>query len=1269
MQTYIKTLFYLLFIFANTEIFAQQVVINELMATNGVTVYDEDGDYSDWFELYNREQTAVDLNGFGLSDDPSSPFKWIMPQITIEPQNYLLIYASDKNRKKIVKHWETVIDWGDLWKYKLGTSEPPADWRSITFDDSTWEIGPSGFGYGDDDDATIVPHVPSIFVRKVFNIADTSVISAAVFHIDYDDGFVAYLNGVEIARANMGGVVNVPPAYDELALTYVEAQMFSGGKPKSFNIVNYQSLLRNGENVLSVQVHNAEDTSDMTLIPFLTLGMNEPPPNPQGANPILDLPYKYLHTNFKLSASGEQIIVTNPQGTRIDQIVFGNQSGDISYGRCPDGDSIWSFFPNPTPGSSNPGFGYSGTTNEPEISPQAGFYDNPVTVTVTPFSSNDTIYYTLDGSEPDRNSILYTAPILIQETKILRVRAFSPGLLPSRTKTNSYFLNFSHTLPVVSLSTDPYNLFDEEYGIYAMGDSANPDWPHYGANFWQDWERPIHIELFESDGTLGFSVDGGVKIFGGVNRAFPQKSLAIFMRGHYGYSDLDYKLFDNLPFRDYEAFVLRNSGNDWISTMFRDGLMTSLVDNIGIDKQAYRPSIVFINGVYWGILNIREKINEHFLVQHHSVNIDSLDLIEGLGEIMHGSVMDYFAFFSFVENNSMNVPENFEYVKSKIDVENFIKYFVSEIYFANTDWPVGNIRYWKEGKNGKWRWILYDTDHGFGLVPSYLHNTLEFATATNGPSWPNPPRSTLLLRKFLENENFKNAFINCFADFSNSIFKAQVVNDRITLIKSLIQSEIQRHGAKWNQFDLTQWLNNVQVLRDFADNRIFHVRQHFMDKFGLSGLASVNISISDTSMGSVKLNFITIKDSSWNGQYFLDVPINLIAMAKQGFRFVRWEGSSTSSNDSLTVTPNGSINLTAVFDVDTTSAAPNIVINEINYNSSSSFNTEDWIELYNNTGAPVDISGWKFKDSDDSHIFTIPQGTVLGVDGYLVLCVDTSLFKPLFPNVHNFIGNLGFGLSGSGELIRLYDNNLVMMDSLIYDDAPPWPTQPDGNGPTLALKNPTFDNTLGENWAASLSHGTPGEMNDVFVPIELIALTAEVDAKKIIIKWTTASETNNHGFFIERSFRGVWETVGFVEGRGTSTEISSYEFTDNFSVKERKSVVKYRLKQVDFDNSYTFSEIVEVELNPIPDKFELLQNYPNPFNSTTKIEFAVIEKGNVTLTIHNILGEKVKVLLNEERDPGLYSVELNASELASGVYFYKLHTGKFTDIKKMIYLR
>ena len=1083
MKNYYKILFYLLLTVLSG--WTQTVLINEFMSANFTTIADEDGEYSDWLELFNNGVSPLNLQGFNLSDDSTDLAKWTFPEISLSPSEHLLVFASGKNRINYANHWETVISWGDVWKYQLGTSEPPAAWNTLAFDDIGWSSGPSGFGYGDGDDSTIVVSTNSIYLRKKFTIADLSNILLAQLHVDYDDAFVAYLNGIEIARANIGQP-GIRPAFNEWASTPREAFIYQGGLPEVFQIPGIQVLFQQGENVLAIQLHNYGITSsDLSLIPFLTLGMSLPPVDPRGVHPLLQFSLPRLHTSFKIDAQGEPLILTDNGGNIIDQVFTGSLPVDYSRGRQPDGSNQWYLFPEATPGDSNITTGYPGISADPELDLPPGFYPAPIGVTITPGSGNSVIRYTLDGSIPKDTSEIYSGPIILDSTTVLRVRSFEPDLLPGNVITATYFISFSTPLPVMSLSTDPPNLYDWETGIYVMGPNADPNFPHWGANFWEDWERPIHIEFYEPGGNPGFQTDAGVKIFGGWSRAFPQRSLALFFRSGYGLSRLSYPLFPNKNVTEFESIVLRNSGNDWNITHFRDILMQSLVEKCDVDMQDYRPAVVFLNGEYWGIYNLREKISKYYLGYNHEIDPQNIDLLEGDRLVLEGDGEHYQNMLDFIAGNNMIDNSNYQYICTQMDVENFIRYEISQIYYDNTDWPGNNIRYWRpRTAEGKWNWILYDTDFGFCLYDpnGYSHNTLEFATEPNGPEWPNPPWSTFLLRSLLQNTSFRNSFINYFADYLNSYFSSNSVLLEIAEKQAVLWNEIPRHFSKWGS-SLPEWQYNVQVLRNFASQRPGYMRLFIMNKFNLTGTSQLTLQVSDTAAGKIRVNYINPTSYPWTGSYFKGIPIRLTAIAKPGYRFAGWQGVYPADSTSIRVLLAVDSTFRAIFEPDSSLSSP-IVINEINYNSAPDFDPEDWVELYNDTQLPIDLSGWKFKDTLDLHIYVFPMNTILNSGSYLVLCRDTSAFSSLFPAVTNYLGNFNFGLDNKGDLVRLYNSDDVMIDSLTYDDAAPWPLEPDGEGPTLSLKNPGLDNSLPENWAASGGHGTPGMINDVYIKIE-----------------------------------------------------------------------------------------------------------------------------------------------------------------------------------------
>jgi hypothetical protein len=1057
----------LLLLPAAPGLLAQSVTLNEVMSSNRTAIFDEDGDSPDWIELFNPGASPVNLAGFGISDDPAEPFKWVFPAITMEPQEYLLVFASGKNQTGTGQQWETVINWGDTWKYLVPVSEPAGNWRTLEFPDYSWPSGPSGFGYGDDDDSTTFGATMSVFIRKVFTLENFPEVLEAVLHVDYDDGIVAYLNGMEVARANLGTPGELP-AFDEPAIEVVEPLIYQGGTPGAWPVD--PDLILPGQNILAIEVHNIDLTSsDLTLIPFFSLLLSGPPPDPNGTPPLLHLVSPGLHTNFKINSTGETVVLTGPEGNAADSVHTGELPTDVSIGRQPDGSGSWVYFPESTPGTSNNTDSWPGVTGLVHFSQPAGFYDNAQSVVLSTNTPGDVIYYTTDGSLPDDGSAAYAEPIPVFVTRVIRAVAVHEGYLPSKPTAATFFINTDHDLPVFSLSTNPENLFDPNIGIY------------HENNIWQDWERPIHVEFFDSDDSSGFTIDGGVKLYGAWTRTLPQKSLAIFAREDYGYDEVDYPLFPDLPLDEFESFVLRNSGNDWSVTMFRDGFMTGLVKEDGVDIPAFRPSVVYINGDYWGIHNIREKLDDRYLEAHHGIRHDSIDLLELNAQPINGDATHYNSLMNFIEDNPLSYPPNYAYVKTQMDVPEFIDYEIAQIFVNNTDWPGNNIKFWRpDTLGGRWRWILYDTDFGFGLVYDYTYNTLAFATEENGPDWPNPPWSTYLLRQLLTSSLFRISFINRYADLLNSSFRTDTMLLQIDRKKNFITSEMPNHIARWGS-SMWDWLANVQVLQTFATERRVHAQNHVVQFFGLTGVSELGLDVSPPGAGGIHVSTLELEDFPWTGEYFNGIPFGVKAIARPGYLFTGWQGSITSENDSITISMIGDMALTAVFEAYTPDSA---VINEINYNSALDFNTEDWVEFYNPYDQPLNFAGWTFKDEEDIHGFEFQAATIIPPQGYLVLCADTAAFLSFFPEAENYAGNFDFGLSGGGELLRLYDFSGLLIDTVHYDDVAPWPPDADGLGPTLELIDPALDNALPESWAAYLQHGTPGRENGIYTSVE-----------------------------------------------------------------------------------------------------------------------------------------------------------------------------------------
>jgi hypothetical protein len=483
---------------------------------------------------------------------------------------------------------------------------------------------------------------------------------------------------------------------------------------------------------------------------------------------------------------------------------------------------------------------------------------------------------------------------------------------------------------------------------------------------------------------------------------------------------------------------------------------------------------------------MREKINEHFIASLHNVKAGEVDLLEQDGEIKHGDNVEYIELREFIASNSMAVDENYEYVTDRIDEINFIQYQVAEIYYNNGDWPGNNIDYWKAG-DGKWRWILFDTDFGLGVFDpnGYKYNSLAFATDPYGPAWPNPPWSTLFLRKLLENEQFRRKFVNYFADAMNSVFLPGSAVTHVAVMAAGIEGEIFRHRQRWGQ-SVSSWQTSVNRMKTFFTGRPGVARNFIMDEFDLPAVHEISIYNDQPAQGSVRVNSLVIESPYWSGKYFQDNPISLTAFPKPGYKFDHWSGDVNSSEPMVFINLAQASSVTAHF-VTAGSINQPVVINEINYNSPDNPDPSDWIELFNYSEAAVELSGWIFSDGDSTHAFVIPDSTLLEAGGFLVLCRDITDFTQVYPDVEHVLGGFEFGLSSAGDAVCLYDLAGALLDSVHYLPSAPWPEEANGMGPTLELISPDLDNVLPESWHAFQGYGTPGALNHYISGIKKVA--------------------------------------------------------------------------------------------------------------------------------------------------------------------------------------
>jgi CotH kinase protein/Lamin Tail Domain/Fn3 associated len=605
-----------------------------------------------------------------------------------------------------------------------------------------------------------------------------------------------------------------------------------------------------------------------------------------------------LHTSYSLTKTGEEIGLYNTKKQLLDGFTFAAQEVDVSYGRKTDGGALLSFFTKPTPNASNNNStAYDGFTfHEPIFNHSGGFYNNSVSLLIENLDKIGTIHYTLDGSVPTSASPIFTTALMIAQTTVVKAALIENGRIDGPIITNTYFINEKfdqRKLPVVSLSTEPKYFWAPAIGLYVQ-------------TFKPTWEYPIHIEFYEPDGLLGFHHDAGIKVDGENSWILPQKLLSIFSRKKYGASKIEYQIFPDNPRKEYENIILRCSGNDWSNTLFRDGMEQSLstTNNKDIDIQDFRPCIVFINGKYLGVHNLRSREDEEFIKLKYGIKSSELDLIENDGVVKTGNNIAYNTMTSQLTNGVQN-DADFQKLATIMDVPNYTDYIQNELFCANTSWGHNISCYRAQQDSAKFRWLSFDFDRGF-FMDNVNGVAMDFFTTTTGASWSNPSSATLWLRQMLKNTNYKAQFISRFADHLYTTYHPTNINNRVDLFSNKIRAEMPTQIERWKGTtssygdampSVAYWENEVSLLKQYGVSRNAFLQKELSTYFNLSGDTGLDLDVTNRNHGSIKIHECNVPSYPWSGRYLNNVPIRLTAIPKTGFKFIRWKKSSSNSQD------------------------------------------------------------------------------------------------------------------------------------------------------------------------------------------------------------------------------------------------------------------------------------------------------------------------------------------------------------------------------------
>jgi len=1061
-----------------------QIIINEISNKNSTQIADEDNEFDDWIELYNPSASAINLSGYYLSDDSLNFEKWALPSIQMPAGNHLIIFASSKNRTlpPQADHWESPVLPQHTFDYIVPTASTSTNWMKPTFIPSGWSKGQAGFGFGDSDDATIVPiSSMAVYIRKSFVLPAGFYYKEIALHVDYDDGVVAYLNGIEIARKFITGV----PTWNSGTSSTHEASMYSGGQPEKMllDTALIRTLLIKGENIFAIEVHNNISTiGDLSLIPFLSFKINDSQTF-FDATPSSLIPtgIRNLHTNFKINSKGEKIFLFNKTSNTLETIWVKNLSTGWSLGRVTDGSNNWGVFVQPTPGQSNTTKAYSTVQEtEPIFSVAEGFYPSKQTISLSTTSLTAEIRYTIDGSEPIVTSTKYIGtPITITKTGLIRAMSFSKAdKLPSRSVANTYFINTTgHSIPVLSIITNNSNL----YGTTGIFDHTD-----------EEWERSCYVEYFDKDKKKVFEQFSGIQIDGGAggSRSQPQHSFRLeFDNKAYGEEKVDYPLIPDRPDRkDYKSVYLRNGSNQWLTFQFKDAMECEMMSYQNHNDYSHcTPAVVYINGAYFGVYEMREKLNDEYFEENYKATIDSSFNLLSLSfyyklilRALNGSVDNFTTDYNkFIGLNPL-ATDYLQKADQILDVEYYTDYIAAQSWIADTDWPFNNIKIVKgDFTNHRWRFLLQD---------------LEWALLPNGWSTSSLDHLNYMLnydpgvpylrfwKELIKNPTYKKQFINRFADLMNSSYLPQNTTAIAQSVYDASFPEMRNEYVRWGggeakaTANMNNYVANLALFKSELNNRSNVVRSNIVTNFGLTGKYTIEIQVQPENAGVVQVNSISPEVYPWTGVYFSGVPIKLEAKGMGDYIFDGWEPSNYI-NDVNNPVANIDMKITGTrFIAKFKKVAPvqAITISEINYNSGAEFPASDWIELFNCGQTTINLAGWYLTDSDRTHKWEITGTINILPNNRLVLASNKSKFDAVYPGVKNVLGSFEFGLGTPSDSVQLFDSSNKLIAGVQYKSEAPWPTDANGTGKTLELKDPSISLNLSANWFAGCTGGSPG---------------------------------------------------------------------------------------------------------------------------------------------------------------------------------------------------
>ena len=754
-----------------------ELEITEVMTGNATWFADENGRYQDYIEIHNRSNADVNLAGWYLTDNIHKLARWQFPDMNLPAGAYLAVHCSGENRTGDASHLHT-------------------SFRLAAEGDTVVLTAPDGVSVD-------MVQPPLLETDQAYSRTDTgwtSMKSPTPGAANTRQASAAIAD--ELRTRNAGGVY-----ISEISATSAETddwiEIHNGGS-QAVDLSGW-GLSDNAGRPRKWQFPTGTTINPGQYMGILCDGLDN---NSGGC----------LHTNFALSsAGGYSLTLSDPQGAILDRMFVDAQYSGVSYGRAADRSGA-RYFDKATPGAANSSASYSGRASAPEYSVRGGLFKSgdqiSVSLTAQP---GERIYYTLDCSDPTQNSTLYTGPISISKTTVLRTRVYADDCMPSLMDSCTYLFdakNGGGSVYVLSLVSDPYNLTSAEAGILVKGNYNN---------YMKDWEREAHVEVFDREGKLILSQECAVRQQGQTSRDQPQQSLKLIARSQYGSNVFKGKIFTAREDDWCTSFIMRTANDDQYGTRMRDSVLTSLANST--DDLLYQETevcVAYINGQYWGHYNLRETANTDFICQLEGWvgQEDTIDYVRGNKTLMQGSDETYQSLLQWVKGNKTNTDAAYEHISSVIDVKNYIEYLVIEMYVGNTD-PSDIKRYRNASADGLWRWVLFDLDWAYHTDA----NSISAWLTPGGTGYRGQTDNTLFVA-CMNNPTFRDQFLTHFGEQLATTFAPESIlarfEERYNVLKTILPDHRERWGGSQEKYE-----KQLSKVVSYAKRRPARMLQYF----------------------------------------------------------------------------------------------------------------------------------------------------------------------------------------------------------------------------------------------------------------------------------------------------------------------------------------------------------------------------------------------------------------------------------------------------------